>query len=103
MGNYSLLQGIFPTKESYQDILHCTWLLYQLSHQASARILEWLAYPFFIRSSQLRNLNQDLLHCRQILDQLSHQGSPVIMRKYIKSLVLEHLIQKAIYGNEKYM
>ena len=102
MGNHSLLQGIFPTQESNQDILHFRWILYQLSHQESARILEWLAYPFFIRSSQLRNLNRDLLHCRQILDQLSHQGSPTIMRKYINSSVLEHRIQKAIYGNGKY-
>ena len=102
MGNHLLLQGIVPTQESNQDILHFRWILYQLSHQESARILEWLAYPFFIRSSQLRNLNRDLLHCRQILDQLSHQGSPTIMRKYINSSVLEHRIQKAIYGNGKY-
>ena len=36
-------------------LLHCRWILYQLSHQGSPRILEWVAYPFSSRSSQLRN------------------------------------------------
>ena len=31
----SLLQGIFPTQELNQDLLHCRWILYQLSHQGS--------------------------------------------------------------------
>ena len=26
--------------------LHCRWILYQLSHEGSPRILEWVAYPF---------------------------------------------------------
>ena len=25
---------------------HCRWILYQLSHKGSPRILEWVAYPF---------------------------------------------------------
>ena len=29
----SLLQGIFPTQELNQDLLHCKWILYQLSYQ----------------------------------------------------------------------
>ena len=28
----SLLQGIFPTKEKNQCLLHCRWILYQLSY-----------------------------------------------------------------------
>ena len=31
----SLLQGIFPTQESNQGLLHCRWILYQLSYQGS--------------------------------------------------------------------
>ena len=31
----SLLQGIFPTQESNRGLLHCRWILYQLSYQGS--------------------------------------------------------------------
>ena len=43
---YTLCQGIFPTQGSNLGLLHCRWILYQLSHQGSPRILEWVAYPF---------------------------------------------------------
>ena len=33
-GSLSLLQGIFPSQESNQGLLHCRQILYQLSHQA---------------------------------------------------------------------
>ena len=51
----SLLQGIFLTQRSNPGLPHCRWILYQLSHKGSPRILEWVAYPFFGRSSQPRN------------------------------------------------
>ena len=35
VGSISLLQGIFPTQESNQGLLHCRWILYQLSYQGS--------------------------------------------------------------------
>ena len=35
VGSLSLLQGIFPTQESNQDLLHCRLILYQLSYQES--------------------------------------------------------------------
>ena len=35
VGSLSLLQGIFPTQESNQGLLHCKWILYQLSYQGS--------------------------------------------------------------------
>ena len=31
----SLLQGIFPTQESYRSLLHCRWILNQLNYKAS--------------------------------------------------------------------
>ena len=34
---------------------HCGWILYQLSHKGSPRILEWVAYPFSSGSSWPRN------------------------------------------------
>ena len=33
----------------------CHWILYQLSHKGSPRILEWVAYPFSRGSSQPKN------------------------------------------------
>ena len=35
VGSLSLLQGIFPTQESNQHLLHCRQILYQLSYQGS--------------------------------------------------------------------
>ena len=45
VGSLSLLQGIFPTQGSNPGLPHCRWILYQLSHKGSLRILEWEAYP----------------------------------------------------------
>ena len=55
VGSLSLLQGIFPTQGSKPGLPHCRWILYQLSHKGSPRILECVAYPFSSRSSQPRN------------------------------------------------
>ena len=40
VGSLFLFQGLFP------GFPHCRWILYQLSHQGSLRILEWVAYSF---------------------------------------------------------
>ena len=55
VGSLSLLQRIFPTQGSNPGLLHCGWILYQLSHKSSLRILEWVAYPFSSGSSEPRN------------------------------------------------
>ena len=55
VGSLSLLQGIFPTQGSNPGVPHYRWILYQLSHQGSPGILEWVAYPFSSGSSQPRN------------------------------------------------
>ena len=52
VGSLSLLQGIFPTQGSNPGLPHGRWILYQLSHKGSPRILEWVVYPFSSRSSQ---------------------------------------------------
>ena len=75
VGSLSVLQGIFPSWGSNPGLPHYRWILYQLSHEGSPRILEWAAYPLS-RSSQPRNQTGVLPHCRQILYQLSYQGSP---------------------------
>ena len=46
VGSLSLLQGIFPSQGSSPGLPHCRWILYQLSHKGSPRILEWVAFPF---------------------------------------------------------
>ena len=77
VGNLSLLQGIFPTQGSNPGLLHCRWILYELSHKGkpkntgvvSLSLLQWI-FP-------TQELNLGLLHCRQILYQLSSQGSPI--------------------------
>ena len=53
VGNLSLLRGIFPTQESNRGLLHCRWILYQLSHQgipyiyiAMSNLNEGLQVPF---------------------------------------------------------
>ena len=50
-----ILKGIFPTQGLNPGLPHCRPVLYQLSHQRSPRILEWVAYFFSSESSQPRN------------------------------------------------
>ena len=57
----SLLQGIFPTQGSNPGLLHCRWILYQMSHKGSPRILVWVAYPF--SSGSFRPRNQTRVSC----------------------------------------
>ena len=54
-GSCSLLHGIFPTQGSNPGLPHCMWILSQLRHQGSPRILKWVTYPFSSGSSQPRN------------------------------------------------
>ena len=37
VGSLSLLQGIFPTQELNQGLLHCRQILYQLSQQGKSK------------------------------------------------------------------
>ena len=56
MGSLSLLQQIIPPQGLNTGVLHCRWILCQLSHKGSPRILEWVvAYSFSKGSSQPRN------------------------------------------------
>ena len=51
----SLVHGIIPSQGPNSGLPHCRQILYQLSHKGSPRILEWVAYRFFNRSSCPRN------------------------------------------------
>ena len=41
----SLLQGVFPTQGSNPGLRIAGGFFYQLNHEGSPRILEWVAYP----------------------------------------------------------
>ena len=55
VGSLSLLQGNLPNPGIKLRSPALWQILYQLSHQGSPRILEWVAYPFSSGSSQPRN------------------------------------------------
>ena len=55
VGSHSLLQGIFPIQGSNPGLPHCGQILYQLSHQGSPRILEWIAIAFSSGSFRPKN------------------------------------------------
>ena len=55
MGSLSLLYGIFPNQVLNPGIPYYRQIFYQLSHNRSQRILEWVAYLFSSGSSQPRN------------------------------------------------
>ena len=40
VGSLTLLQGIFPTQGLNPGLLHCRWILYQLSHKGSPGMYE---------------------------------------------------------------
>ena len=50
----ALLQGIFPTQGWNPGLPHCRLILYHLSLRGSPRTLQWVACPFYRRSSQPR-------------------------------------------------
>jgi len=79
-GSLSLLQGIFPTQGLNSGLLHCRWILYQLSHEGSPSILEWVPYPFSSGSSLPRNRTR--VSC--IADSLPTELSEKSKRMYRK-------------------
>ena len=47
VGSQSLLQGIFLTQELNQNLLHCRWIIYQLSYEGSPAFWssQWINVP----------------------------------------------------------
>ena len=75
VGSLSLLQGIFPPHGWNPGLPHCRQILYQLSHEGSPTILEWVASPFSRGVFLAQGLNPRLPHCRRILYSLRPQRS----------------------------
>ena len=48
VGSLSLLQQIFLAQESNQGLLHCKWILYQLSYQGSPQLNLSVVYFFLL-------------------------------------------------------
>ena len=67
VGSLSLLQGVFPTQGSNPSLLHCRWILYQLSHQGSPKNAGVISLSFLQWFFPTQELDQGLLHCRRIL------------------------------------
>ena len=51
-------RGSSQPRESNPGLLHCRWILYQLSHKRSPRIVGWVAYPFCRGSSRPKDQTQ---------------------------------------------
>ena len=50
VGRLSLLQGIFPTQELNQDLLHCRWIFYQPNYQGSPICPVHCSFSFILMS-----------------------------------------------------
>ena len=91
VGSLSLLQEIFPTQGSNPDLPHCRQILYQLSHQKSPRILEWVAYPFSRGSFWPRNGTEVSSIAGRYFTN-SYQGNPskwlLILKPQLQCLLL---------------
>ena len=105
VGGLSLLQGIFPTQGSNPGLPHCKWILYQLKHKESPRILEWVAMTYFRGSSQPRD--QTCVSCIasgffthwatwEAHDILQHYTIGILL--YISQTYLFKIIQRGIGG-----
>ena len=117
LGSLSLLQRIFQTQESNRGLLHCRWILYQLSYQGSPNcsvVSDSLQLHglYSLWSSPDRNTevgslsllqgifstqgsNPGLPHCRQILYQLSHKA----VQMYIPTSYVEEFPFLCILSN----
>ena len=53
VGSLSLLHWIFPSQELNWSLLHCRWILYQLSYQGSPNMLSTLVIAFLPRNKHV--------------------------------------------------
>ena len=76
VGILSLLHGIFPTLGSNPGLLHCRWILYQLSYKRSPKTAGVGSLSLLQQIFPTQELNRGFLHYRWILYKLNYQGSP---------------------------
>ena len=97
MGSLSLLQGIFPTQGSNPGLSHCGQILYQLSHKATPRILEWVAYPFSRGFSPPRNWTGISCIAGEFFTNWAISEAPPYMKPSTKHLWISILLQSLEY------
>ena len=97
MGSLSLLQGIFPTQGSNPGLSHCGQILYQLSHKATPRILEWIAYPFSRGFSPPRNWTGISCIAGEFFTNWAISEAPPYMKPSTKHLWISILLQSLEY------
>ena len=104
VGSCSLLQGIFPIQGSNPGLSHCRWILNQLSHQGSPRILAWsgdyspvlahglqelshmgLVSPQHVGSSQIRDQTHFPCVGRQILYHWATREAPQMTKFWLQN------------------
>ena len=74
MGSLSFLQGIFPTQVSNPGLPYCRRILYQLSHNWSPRILEWVGCLFSSGSSQQNEKETYWMGKKILANHISEKG-----------------------------
>ena len=72
VGSLSLLQGIFPTRESNPGLPRCRWILYQLSHQGKPNVPKvlLLCRPLLSLGAHRAQFSTCFMgdqHCRKII------------------------------------
>ena len=94
-GSRPLLQGIFPTQESNQGLLHCRWILYPLSHQGSSWLrhsgLNVLTAYFFLTFVLFIHLH-NFAALSLPIPASSHLPPSSILRLIFTSVLLLHLL-----------
>ena len=95
LGSLSLLQGIFPTQGSNSGLPHCRWILYQLSHKGSSRILEPIPSPGNLPNPGIE-LGSPALQADSLLTEL--WGKPKVMGLDVMILVFRMLSFKPAFS-----
>ena len=93
MGSLSLLQGIFPTQGWKPGLPHCRRVLYQLSHNGSPRIrewVEWVAYHFSSGSSRPRNWTGDSCIAGQFFTNWTIREAPINVQFFSDPLMRQN-------------
>ena len=93
VGSLFLLQETFPTQLLNPGLPHCRQILYELSHQGSPRILEWVAHPFPSGSSWPRNRTGVAWIAGRFFCQLSCQGSSNWISYLLRPLLAEPSVE----------
>ena len=93
MGSCSLLQGIFPIQESNPGLLHCRWILYQLSHQGSPDMAGGIFFLFIFFWQEVFSIHNSFPSSQQTEDLTANSPfsllTPLPVGRWLKDLLLK--------------